>query len=86
MLNPENQRRVEGEPPPFALYTLVFEFFHCVLLGGFLFLFFYFVLFCFVFCFLGPHPDGGSQARGPVGATAASLYHSHSNVESKPHL
>ena len=27
-----------------------------------------------------------SQARGQIGATAASLYHSHSNVGSKPCL
>ena len=29
---------------------------------------------------------GSSQARGPVGATAAGLCHSHSNVRSEPHL
>ena len=28
----------------------------------------------------------GSQARGPIGAVAASLYHSHSNAESEPCL
>ena len=33
-----------------------------------------------------PEAYGSSQARGPVGATAAGLYHSHSNVGSKPHL
>ena len=27
-----------------------------------------------------------SQARGQMGAAAASLRHSHSNTESKPHL
>ena len=27
---------------------------------------------------------GGSQARGPIGATAAGLYQSHSNSESEP--
>ena len=27
---------------------------------------------------------GGSQARGPVGATAAILHHSHSHAGSKP--
>ena len=29
---------------------------------------------------------GSSQARGQIGATAASLYHSHSNVGSEPCL
>ena len=29
---------------------------------------------------------GGSQARGPIGAVAASLYHSHSKARSEPHL
>ena len=33
-----------------------------------------------------PMAYGGSQARGPIGATAASLHHSHSNAWSKPHL
>ena len=33
-----------------------------------------------------PAAHGGSQARGPIRATAASLYHSHSNVRSKLHL
>ena len=28
----------------------------------------------------------GSQARGPIGAAAAGLHHSHSNTRSKPHL
>ena len=29
---------------------------------------------------------GGSQARGPIRATAAGLHHSHSNARSKPRL
>ena len=29
---------------------------------------------------------GGSQARGPIGAVAASLHHSHSNLGSEPCL
>ena len=33
-----------------------------------------------------PAAYGGSQARGPIGATAACLHHSHSNARSEPHL
>ena len=33
-----------------------------------------------------PAAFGGSQARGRIGATAAGLHHSHSNVRSEPHL
>ena len=29
---------------------------------------------------------GSSQTRGQIGAATASLYHSHSNSGSKPHL
>ena len=29
---------------------------------------------------------GSSQARGQIGATAASLHHSRSNARSQPHL
>ena len=29
---------------------------------------------------------GGSQAKGPIGAVAASLHHSHSNEGSEPCL
>ena len=58
--------------------------------------FFCFVLFCFlllVFCLFGlfraaPEAYGGSQARGRIGAVAASLQHSHShsNTRSEPRL
>ena len=38
-------------------------------------------------CSLGPHTArGSSQARGRIGATAASLHHSHSNMGSEPCL
>ena len=49
---------------------------------------FCFVLFCFVFCLFraAPVAYGGSQARGPIRATAASLHHSHNNARSEPHL
>ena len=45
-------------------------------------------LFCFVFCLFRPMPSayGGSQARGPIGAVATGLAHSHSNVGPKPCL
>ena len=33
-----------------------------------------------------PMAYGSSQARGQIGATAASLHHSHSNTRSQPHL
>ena len=50
-----------------------------------LFYFFNFVLF---FCFFraAPMAYGSSQARGWIRTTATSLYHSHSNEGSKPHL
>ena len=41
----------------------------------------------FVFLFRAtPMAYGGSQARGPVRATAAGLHHSHSNTRSELHL
>ena len=42
-----------------------------------------------IFFFLfrdAPVEYGGSQGRGPVGATDTSLHHSHSNAGSDPHL
>ena len=33
-----------------------------------------------------PVANGRSQARGRIGATAASLRHGHSNMGSEPHL
>ena len=51
---------------------------------------FYFISFHFIlfFCFFraAPAAYGGSQARGPIGAVAASLCNSHSNVRSDLHL
>ena len=45
-------------------------------------------LFVFIFCHFraAPVAYGGSQARGRIGAFAAGLCHSHSNIRSKPHL
>ena len=48
-----------------------------------------FFLFHFVLFLLyraAPAAYGGSQARGQIGAIAASLHHSHSNARSEPHL
>ena len=47
---------------------------------------FYFLFFFFVFLGLYPWHIGSSQARGPIGAVAASLRHSHSNMGSKLRL
>ena len=35
---------------------------------------------------VAPVSYGGSQARGPIGAVAAGLHHSHSNARSEPSL
>jgi len=44
--------------------------------------------FYFTFCLIRATPSayGGSQARGWIGAAAASLYHSHSNTRFEPRL
>ena len=44
--------------------------------------------FLFSFSFLGLHPwhNGGSQARGWIGAAGTGLHHSHNNWRSEPHL
>ena len=57
-----------------------------------LYLFIYLFIHSFIYLFLfflfraTPMTYGGSQARGPIGATAASLCQSHSNVGSEPGL
>ena len=38
------------------------------------------------FCLSKAIPYGGSQARGQIGAVAASLQHTHSSTGSEPHL
>ena len=45
-----------------------------------------FFFFCLLSFMAAPAAYGGSQARGPIGAVAASLHHSHSNAGSKPRL
>ena len=48
---------------------------------------FYFILFYFVLLSRAPPVAyGGAQARGPIGAIAASLHQSHSNARSEQHL
>ena len=47
----------------------------------------FFFLFLFLFLFrASPVAYGGSQARGQMGAVAASLHHSHSNARFEPCL
>ena len=46
--------------------------------------FVYLFIFCLFRAALEAH--GSSQARGRIGATAASLHHRHKNVESEPSL
>ena len=51
--------------------------------------FFIFYFFCiFAISWAAPAAYGGSQARGPLGAVAAGLHHSHrhSNARSEPRL
>ena len=45
-----------------------------------------FFFFFFFFFRAAPAAYGSSQARGPVGATAASLHHSYNNARSELHL
>ena len=51
---------------------------------NFFFFFFFFVFLLFLWA--APAAYGGSQARGLIGAVAASLRQSHSNAGSEPHL
>ena len=57
-------------------------------LGFWVLVFLFVYLFIFVFCPFRviPAAYGDSQARGLIGAVAASLHHSHSNKGSKPCL
>ena len=47
-----------------------------------------YILFFFFFCIFraAPVAYAGSQARGPIGAVATGLCHSHTNEGSEPHL
>ena len=55
--------------------------------GQHFFLSLVFFFFClFAISWIAPTAYGGSQARGPIGAVAASLHQSHSNSGSEPSL
>ena len=54
--------------------------------GGSWTMFYFFFVFFFAFSRAAPVAYGGSQARGPIGAVAAGLHLSHSNVGSEPRL
>ena len=45
-----------------------------------------FLIYSFIYFRAAPAAHKGSQARGQIRATAAGLHHSHSNLESEPHL
>ena len=45
-----------------------------------------FLLFFFCLSRAAPAAYGRSQARGPIGAVAAGLHHSHSSARSEPHV
>ena len=47
-------------------------------------IFYLFIYFCLFRA--APTAYQGSQARGPIGAVATGLHHSHSNTGSEPHL
>ena len=47
---------------------------------------FFFFFWLFAFSGAAPEAYGGSQARGPIGAIATSLHHSHSNAGSELRL
>ena len=64
----------------FMYYLRIYNF----LFYLFIYLFIYFWL--FVFSRAAPAAYGGSQARGPIRAVAASLRQSHNNTGSKLHL
>ena len=67
--------------PPLPIDIADKSFFQVTQPLGLLFYFIYFCLFRAT-----PAAYGGSQARGPVGAAAAGLHHSHSNSGSNPSL
>ena len=69
---------LSGHQDSCSLPNLITDVIDCCLFF-FLFLFFHLVFFRAV-----PSAYGGYQARGLIGATAASLHYSHSNARSEP--
>ena len=56
-------------------------------LSFYLFIFYFIFIFClFTISWAAPAAYGSCQAGGRIGAVAASLHHSHSNMGSEPHL
>ena len=75
----------------FFKFLLVFFFSLLVVVGSFFIVFFLSSFLSFSFflpVFSGPplHHMEAPGARGRIGATAASLHHSHSHMGSEPHL
>ena len=77
-----------GRPlTPAPCWALAWVFLCRVLISFSLSLFFFFLFFSFFLLFrAAPAAHRGSQARGRIRATAASLHHSHSNEGSEPSL
>ena len=65
----------------FHLHSHIYNFSSRDIFSIIFFFFFFFLLFR-----AASTTYGGSQARGPIGATAAHLCHSHSTAGSEPHL
>ena len=64
--------------PIFSLFT--YDIYMSLYYFGYLF------IYLFLLFVAAPVAYGSSQARGQIGALAAGLQYSHSNVGSKPHL
>ena len=64
---------------------IFYKFLKICWLFSFFFLSFFFLLIFYFFRGI-PVAYGSSQGRGWMGATAAGLHHSHSNMGSKPHV
>ena len=97
-LGGQNQGWTCKPPPPTTGYGLYTSYLHFTLLVEWRLLisppyriivkardsFFFFCL--FAISWAAPAPYGVSQARGLIGAAAASIHHSHSNARSEPRL
>ena len=78
-------RKPQGHEISLKVHTKGLLLFILFIYMPFNFLFFFFFFF---FCLFRAAPTayGGSQARGPVGAVATSLHHSHSHTGSEQRL